>query len=250
MIILKKKKSFVKIDEVYYCGDYSSYETDADVIMFIQAANGIENSKVFNTLHIKLDRSESEIFDSFEKKNRQECRRAEKENVICSISFNPKDDEIKEFCTFQNDFAKEKGLNPCSYEKLLRFKEIGVLVISKAKVNFSDKICSYHVHLANTNRARTLFAVSNYHEHDDSNSRNMVGRANRYLFWNDIKEFKYRGIPLFDFGGIALKDDDQSLKNIDRFKKSFGGDVVSEYTFYLPKTVVGTTSIKLTKKKI
>jgi lipid II:glycine glycyltransferase (peptidoglycan interpeptide bridge formation enzyme) len=69
------------------------------------------------------------------------------------------------------------------------------------------------------------------------------------LHWKDILEFKKKGYSIYDFGGLALKDD-PVLANIDRFKKSFGGTIVQEYEFYQPRTLLGKILLSIIKKEV
>ena len=62
-----------------------------------------------------------------------------------------------------------------------------------------------------------------------SAARNLIGRANRYLIWNDLLRYKDQGLKWFDFGGWYEGTTDPALLRINEFKKGFGGQVMREY---------------------
>src|SRR2546428_94505 len=82
---------------------------------------------------------------------------------------------------------------------------------------------------ARSHRATQLHSPSLYPGLSASATRNRIGRANRYLFWNDILRFKEQGLKWFDFGGWYPGTTDQTLLRINQFKKGFGGDLLREY---------------------
>lgn len=59
----------------------------------------------------------------------------------------------------------------------------------------------------------------------------MVGMANRFLHFENIKYFKENGYEEYDFGGYAYNTQDKHLQNINAFKAAFGG-VLSEQSDY------------------
>ena len=60
----------------------------------------------------------------------------------------------------------------------------------------------------------------------DNAMRNAIGRANKYLHWNDWLLLKKMGIVEYDWGGIASYD---NPNGIDKFKMSFGGEYRKYY---------------------
>ena len=58
---------------------------------------------------------------------------------------------------------------------------------------------------------------------------NTVGRANKYLHWNDWLLLKEMGVKEYDWCRIASYDEPNG---IDRFKMSFGGRYNEDYNLY------------------
>jgi len=53
--------------------------------------------------------------------------------------------------------------------------------------------------------------------------RNLIGRANRWLHYQDMRRFKAKGFALYDFGGYAKDSGDVDLQRINQFKEGFRG---------------------------
>ena len=57
----------------------------------------------------------------------------------------------------------------------------------------------------------------------------MLGRANKYLHWNDWIYLKQQGVVEYDWGGIASYE---KPNGIDKFKMSFGGQYKKYYNLF------------------
>jgi hypothetical protein len=55
-----------------------------------------------------------------------------------------------------------------------------------------------------------------------------VGRLNRLLHWHELRHYRERGLAEYDFGGVVL-DPAHALAGATRFKRSFGGELVTEH---------------------
>ena len=56
-----------------------------------------------------------------------------------------------------------------------------------------------------------------------------IGRANRLHHWLDVLRFRDEGFAIYDFGGWYAGTANDELLRINRFKESFGGEVVLQY---------------------
>ena len=62
----------------------------------------------------------------------------------------------------------------------------------------------------------------------------MIGNANRLLHWEAIKYAKEKGIKEFDWGGLWSVEEaekDESKRTVNFFKQSFGGEIITCYTY-------------------
>ena len=99
-------------------------------------------------------------------------------------------------------------------------------------------------------RVRMLHSASHFRASEDSNHRNAVGRANRFLHYATMLHFKQLGFNQYDFGGYAKGGSDPALQAIARFKDGFGGELVREDRFVsIPMQLLQTLSGVLQKAR-
>jgi lipid II:glycine glycyltransferase (peptidoglycan interpeptide bridge formation enzyme) len=72
----------------------------------------------------------------------------------------------------------------------------------------------------------------------------LVGRANRYLHWQDLLRLRESGCTALDLGGWHPGDDTELLK-INKFKEEFGGKVVEIYNSMMGISLKGKAALKL-----
>jgi hypothetical protein len=60
-------------------------------------------------------------------------------------------------------------------------------------------------------------------------TRARTNRASCFLMWNTLLRLKEQGVRYFDFGGWYPGTEDIQLLGFNAFKKSLGGEVVSEF---------------------
>jgi lipid II:glycine glycyltransferase (peptidoglycan interpeptide bridge formation enzyme) len=173
----------------------------------------------FYTKIISLEKSEEEILSGFAKNTKYEVNRAKREGVEFAVEGN-----LNDFVNFYNDFAQSKNLKLLN--NIEKYKEH--LIVTKAL--FDNKILSMHSYLVDKDlkRVRLLHSASQFRNIEDNKMRNLIGMANRMLHFNDMCYFKGQGFKEYDLGGYAYNTDDNVLKNINKFKDSFGGKLVKE----------------------
>ena len=238
MIISLKKKLFLRIAEVYFADDYIDNIRKCDVTVYFYTSKYHDSCKKIHTLHIDLSKSIEQLFLEMHYNTKRKIKQAHKEKLQVFFCDAPTDEEIKIFSDFYNVFAKSKNLSKCSITKLKALCQENALVISVVKDEFSNPLC-YHAIIGDGVRAIALYSSSHYRLPSGEDKRNLIGQANRYLHWSEIKYFKERGFSIYDFGGLSLNVKDEALYNIDNFKMSFGGEVVSLYTYYITNSLLG-----------
>jgi hypothetical protein len=102
------------------------------------------------------------------------------------------------FIDFYNKFAKTKGL-PLITNKIYFQKQDHFII---TKVTFEGETLVVHSYLLDEKRklARIHMGGSHYRERED---KHLIGRANRFLFFQDMLFFKKEGFTVFDQGDTA-----------------------------------------------
>lgn len=242
-VIIYWKKHTLRINDIY--GNNIDYSTikKADVHCYFQQLD-FKNANKKNSMHkkvttlcIELQNSEKQLRKEMNRTTRYQINKAGKDGLDVELIIQPTTKDVAEFTVFFNNFAKEKGIEKARVDKLEALRLNNQLVISYIRHENGGKMAS-HLYIADGKRATMFYSASARFEKDDIKPIE-VGRANRYLHWQDILFFKQRKYRLYDFLGLSQKENDLEQQNINKFKKGFGGKEITEYQSYLPQTLKG-----------
>lgn len=247
------KKYIFTINEIYGETDFANRLSKADMHTYYQQKKPINIEKRLTihkrvlTLCIDLHKSEEMLRKEMNRTTRYQINRAGKDELNVTLITSPTNKDIDEFVGFFNPFAKEKGIELCRVDRVKALKESGMLVISYVFHKDGRKLAS-HLYITNGTRAVMLYSCSGRFESSDVPTIE-VGRANRYLHWQDILFFKEKEYRYYDFLGLSIDKNDHNQQNINKFKKGFGGEEITEYCSYIPQTWKGKLLILLLKIK-
>jgi hypothetical protein len=235
--MIVRQTRFYRLAELFF--DEEPASPDVDIIEHLQRSRPVPGVRCsdFYTIHIDLTRDADALFADLSKTCRYKVRRAERDELKEDAWMPARDEPVDEFIEFFDRFASGKQLEPAPADRLHALGKAGVLDLSA--VTRHDEVLVWHAYLRAGNRARLLHSASLFREQCDTATRNMIGRANRYLHWRDILRYRDAGIPLFDFGGWYEGQDDEDLLRINAFKEEFGGRVVREFHCAVPVSVRG-----------
>jgi len=179
----------------------------------------------FYTIDIDLNIEEKELLANCKKNTRYEINRARREGVKFQIG-----NDIDEFVKFYNEFAIAKNMAQISNSDLNLFSS--KLYITQAI--YQEEILVMHTYLFDDEIKRVclLNSASLFRNCNDPKKHQMIGRANRFLHFEDMLYFKKRGVKVYDFGGYAVDDINEEREKINKFKKGFGGEVVKLPNYY------------------
>ena len=238
MIFLRRKFG-IKICEVWYKINDGEQDTKSCVYEYyclndnIPIYKGYRKlvSNDFFTLVTDLTESKEELLNKIEKNTRYEIRRAAKEGA--SIVFNFSKDLLLNSDTiaqFDKEYVKMynmKGMRISSIkDRVTKLAKKENVIITEGKHN--DITYAYHVYLICDKIARLTFSVSSFRETEDSSiDKNMIGRLNRWLHFEDMILLKENGYEVYDWGGY---DVEENLAGINKFKKCFGGVLSKQYS--------------------
>jgi hypothetical protein len=240
MIILKRSQIITKYD-VFFAEkpSYKNWLTSYYMQSFYKKqVLGFQRLPKYTKI---INITNSDYINSYDKTVAYEIKRSIKEFISFEIAY-----DIDVFISFYNDFALSKGLSQLKRKDIEFFNES--LVITCAKKNNNDTIV-YHTYLTDESikRVRLLHSVSKIHLlNNDNNERNLIGRANKFLHFKDMEYFNLKGFKLFDFGGYSYGTNDRALQGINKFKDSFGGELIEESIYEAwPKIIIKNIFNKL-----
>lgn len=252
MINVTYKKYGLMINAIWFCGDVNEIEKQnkADFIFL----HGIRNNVMANsfvssqyTLITDLKESKENIFKRIDKNCRYEINRAEKEATECIVF---KADDFKNdpaildiFKGEYDNFTRLKGIqntyNACAMEQYIENNNVILTKAFKNNVNYAQ-----HIYLCDKENARLLHSVSNFRIKELDH--NLVGRANKYLHWNDILYLQEHKFKTLDWGGVSSVI---SPNGVDKFKKEFKGHLDEYYNVIIGNSLLGRAAILIKKVK-
>lgn len=203
----------------------------ADVASHRQSPTPIPGVKctTFNTLLIDLTKDSEDLLAAMKKDTRNCIRRADsKDNLTYEWDDNPSPEKLEEFSQFYDDFARSKDIPLVGGRNLPGYLKAGRLALSRILTESGDTIV-WHAVQASEKRIRDIVRASTHREAPDGETRQMMGRANRYLTWRDLLKGQEIGKTEYDVGGWYPGTEDQSLLRVNAFKEEFGGARVEEY---------------------
>ena len=107
----------------------------------------------------------------------------------------------------------------------------------------------WHAYYVDTQRVVLLYSMASQRLCSDATQRQVIGRANRYLHWQDILKFKAEGLSVYDFGGWYDGKEDKGLLQINQFKEEFGGSNIEVYNSMQGRTVKGKLAVWYLQRK-
>lgn len=189
---------------------------------------GYKRESMFTKI-INLNIPKEELLAQCRKNTKYEVNRAENEGARFQI-----ESDINIFADFYNSFAKLKNspnVDLISDKNDIYYRLKKNLVITKAV--FENEILVMHSYIADNELKRIrLFKTASLYRHENYNmKKSLIGRANRFLHYQDMIYFKNEGFESYDLGGYAFNTQDVELTKINEFKDSFGGKLVEESNY-------------------
>lgn len=237
---LEKKKLYT-FERIWFPSKEVS--SNADIIRYLRSykpsCGFFSINEKIETVITDLTISKDDLLMNASKTVRYEVNKCEKEDITISF-YTAKDlsiniDLINEFEGAYLDFAKTIQVkmvdDAYSRLKILNQIESGTIMLSKAE---KDGVSVYHVYFCGGKESCLCYSVSNYR--DDISKKNLAGRMNKLLHLKDMEWFKENGYTLYDWGNIS---NSETPNGIDKFKMSFGGNVVTVYNSFVGNTIKG-----------
>ncbi len=231
MLLTRQRLLTFNINTAYFC-DEPFDMADCDAVYFVACKNKVEAEGFIGkenvTAVIDLSQDLEAIWQKMDKKStRYEIKRAEKEGIKIDINR-----QHEEFYEIYKNLKRSKGFDSILGVGNMKpeiMKRHGTLFIAEHE----GEILGGHLYLEDESHIRMGPSASRRLEVDKEKAA-LIGRANRLLHWEAIKYAKEKGISEFDWGGLwapegGHKDDGRLAVN--SFKLSFGGQVVTRYSY-------------------
>jgi hypothetical protein len=177
------------------------------------------------------------------KNTRYEIRRAAQEGGRLTFFDDPRA-VLEDFSTFYDRFADANGLAGCNRAWLSAAASMRRLRLSYVETDGEPLV--WHSYCVAPDRARLVHSASLFRELD-VRDRARVGRLNRWLHWQDILEFRRRGLQVYDLGGLFEDETSAASRGINRFKTEFGGSKRREFDCVVALTWRGRAYLALQK---
>lgn len=237
MIEIIEKRGLRKRVNVFFPDNEYTTSEKCDVCCYIgiEKLHDSENKHIqFNSLLSDLRLSEDELFSQFAKVNRYDIRRSFKDDFI--LHFYDQNELISNnsfYNSYETVYEKmyyDKGLEAKAPIKSMKlYAQNKAMIVSS--VVWKGKPIVYHTYIVDGVHARLWMSCSSFRDSDDKQFRALLGRANKRLHFEDMKQLKRLGYKSYDWGGIS---NPENPNGIDKFKMSFGGKAIT----YFDETVL------------
>jgi hypothetical protein len=257
-MILYRTKGGFKVAELWYTLSEKP-EKKVDVLRCRFVPEVLRNAfsvEEKHTLITDLSKTREELFSLIHKNTRYEINRAKDRDGVECFTFLEQPDlnerlpqheedknKLRRYVEFFNVFAASKRRDRIDPSEFDEFVRRGALCIRSASKDSQPLVM--HAYIVSDGIARLYQSASHFRDREEQESRNLTGRANRLLHWDDMLYFKDRGLSVYDYGGVYAGHTDREKLAIAQFKLAFGGAKKREYVYIAPLSLPGYVSVFL-----
>jgi lipid II:glycine glycyltransferase (peptidoglycan interpeptide bridge formation enzyme) len=231
MLITERHFGILKILNVFFAEEPVAITIpDWDVVTYHtykkwDEMNEFETQQSFTTI-IDLRQDIDVIWNKIKRMHKRHILRAEKNGITVTVS-----DNYERFHLEYKKFLNQKNYGDISGLSILSpqfMKKYGILILAEKQGEFLGGNLYFH------DQDSAILIKIAYQKLGNSIDKNKcIYDANCFIHWEAIQYFKNQGFINYDFGG--LKGSELSINHqmdgLDFFRRSFGGDMVSEYEY-------------------
>lgn len=227
---------------VFY--DEETPRTGADIVRYRHRPNAPEGivCSPQSTLLVDLSRPEEDLLAGAKKDLRYEIRRAGRDGVTCAVADARYPAVRRQVCAFGAEWAQQRGRDMPDADWYELLGEAGMLDLSSA-AGPDGGVLVWHVHYVAARHARLVAMYTHRLGMEQASLRQLVGRANRLLHWENIVRFRGAGLAVYDFGGWYDGTDDEALLKVNAYKEEFGGARAVQFNAEQALTVRGRVAM-------
>lgn len=249
MLQIRKRYKGLRWNTIYFATEENSEsEKNSDIVeynyMLMTKGEPVIDDDIieFDTLITDLQKNKNDIFDNFEKNTKYEIRRAGRENIdVFCYDWTMSSEKLEKIISFYNGFVdtKEDLTFKLSAKWLEPYIDEKSFWCTVAYLDGQQLV--EHIYYGDGKRVRLWYSASLF-RNSDRNMRNTIGRANRFLHWQDILYFKERGFEVYDWGGYS---DEGAVAGNGAFKKAFGGSSEKGICYLKAGSPLGAIALKM-----
>lgn len=213
-------------------------DSGVDIVRYHCRRTPVANARAvpFQSLVTDLAVDADAIVAGFGKDCRYKIRRAGSKDALAAEFIAEPAGRLEEFRAFFDAFARQKGHEACDVTWLRAACAARQLVLTTA--SRQGEALVWHAYLVAGKTAWLQYTGSCFRDRE-SDYRALVGRANRWLHWQDMLQFKAMGVTRYDWGGMFEDESAPDRAGINEFKRSFGGLAERSYGCMVPVTLRG-----------
>jgi len=235
--MIRVRRRSVAYGEIWFDEEPPS-SPGVDILMFCQRSTPAEGKRCSRFLSLITDLSPEPdaILAQIGPQTRYQIRRSENKDGVRAEFISEPREKLEEFSRFYDAFARQKGVSALYRPALYAACEANQLVLSAAYRDGAPLV--WHAYIIFGGTAGLLHTGSLFRGKGTDETR-LIGRANRWLHWQDILGFRQRGLAHYNWGGLFEDTSTPDAAGINRFKEDFGGRRVCTYNALLPLTAKG-----------
>jgi len=213
-------------------------DAGVDILVHRYCSSPIPRARTvtFQTLRTDLTRPVNEIEATFDATCRCEIRRADSRDDLDYELIPEPLDRLEEFTRFYDEFARQRSIFLTNRHWLRRAAAVHRLTLSHSSRGSEQLV--WHAYVCIGATACLIYSAS-WFRGRDSRYRSLVGRANRWLHWQDMLRFKRAGVHCYDWGGMFRDESTADRAGINQFKRMFGGRPMQNYDCTVPVNARG-----------
>ena len=248
MVEIKVSGKLNKCAHIWFAKQNTKSKLNCDVYTYYGVENVIEGSitKLQHTLITDLTEPQDEIFQKFAKNTKYEINRSDRDGVqfeVYTPNMLKNNQVLNDFVDCYLQMYKSKNIK-CSSPKKMMKEYINADALEITLARYNGKVLVYHTYVRDSENVRLFHSCSDFRNCQDSAEKAIVGRANRFLHWNDMIYYKENGIRMLDWGGIQSYEEPNG---IDKFKMDFGGEYKCYYNYSIERSCKAKIFAKLKK---
>ncbi|MDP1831457.1 MAG: hypothetical protein Q8K67_05315 [Geothrix sp.] len=182
----------------------------------------------FYSIHMDLTQTREALLANLHKSTAKAIRQAEnQESLSCAFNTAPSEAEVAAFVALYDASPRTHGQDPMDRGRIQALHQAGLLHLSSVS-DADGGVLVRHALLNHEHSSiiQMFVHVSKYLTAKDPAEARALGRANRFLFFQEFLFYKEQGYRAYDLNGWYAGVEDEKRLQINQFKEGFGGRIL------------------------